>query len=32
MDKLQEYYKNALRSIMEGWSSANGMSVRVEMI
>lgn len=32
--QLQSSYQtqNAIRSIMEGWSSANGMSVRVEMI
>lgn len=32
--QLQASYQtqNAIRSIMEGWSSANGMSVRVEMI
>lgn len=32
--QLQSSYQtqNAIRSIMEGWSSANGMSVRVEMV
>ena len=32
--QLQNSYQtqNAIRSIMEGWSSPNGMSVRVEMI